>query len=119
MAETDDTGTGTAEIAPEPKLEPKVDDARVASRQPAKGRSALLPILGGVLAALAGFGVAQLVPNSWPLGNTSTLQAQLTSEISQVDALKAKILELGQRLDSSNLADRIAKLEAAPGIVQF
>lgn len=117
MAETDDTGTGTAEIKPEVPTQPIDDskpDPRAADPVAAPPRSPLLPILGGVLAALAGFGVAQLVPNGWPIGNTSSVQAELKAQVSQIDALKTQVLELSQRLDSSKLADRIAALEAAP-----
>ncbi len=126
MAETDDTGTGTAEIKaqikPDPMPDPKVDAAPLVvsdqaaqkTAKPARGRLTLLPVLGGVLAALVGYGAAQLVPNGWPIGNTSGLQAQLTAEIGQVDALKTQVLELGQRLNSAKLADRIVALEQAP-----
>ena len=104
MAETDNTG-------PDIAAAPLTSAAPTAA---AKRRSALWPVLGGVLAAAAGFGAAQLVPNGWPIGNTDTLQTQLAAEIAQVDTLKAQVLELSQKLDSSDLAKRIAKLEAAP-----
>lgn len=132
MAETDDTvtgstgtdGTGTA--ASEPAAEPNVDQDPIAPQVPPaapiperraetpKRSGPLLLLVGGVLAALAGFGVAQLVPNGWPIGNTSALQTELTAQVSQIEALKTQVLELSQRLDSSKLADRIAALEAAP-----
>lgn len=86
---------------PEPKAQP--------------GRSILWPLLGGVLAAAAGYGVAQYVPNGWPVGSSATLHTELAAEVSQLKALKDQILELNQRLDKvTALADRVAKLEAAP-----
>ncbi len=121
MAETDETGTGTADIKPQIKPEitpePIVEDAAVVAPKAPEQRkrnSPLLPALGGVLAALAGFGAAKLVPNGWPISGTSALETQLTGAIGQVDALKTQVLELSQRLDSAKLADRIAALEKAP-----
>ena len=38
------------------------------------------PILGGVIAAGAGFGLAQYVPGGWPVQDTSALQAALTAQ---------------------------------------
>lgn len=118
MAETDDTATGTAdlqsEIKPDPMPQRNVDAAPVAAAGQPRRAFGLLPVFGGVLAALAGYGVAQLVPNGWPIGGTSALQSQLTAELGQVDALKAQVLELSQTLKSSRLADRIAALETAP-----
>ena len=81
---------------------------------PAK-RSAWWPVLGGVVAALAGYSLAQVVPNGWPVGADTTLQTQLAAEVVQVQALKAQLLDLGQRLDAAAAStDRVAKLQAAP-----
>lgn len=111
MAETETPEPIAAELA---GSDPSAAPAAPGPRR----RSALGPVLGGALggivAALAGYGVAQYVPGGWPLASTATLESQLAAEISEVAALKAQVADLAQRLESATtLADRIAKLESA------
>lgn len=115
MAETDDTATT------EPTVEPAVRDALAPEPSPernavvVKKRSPLWLVAGGVIAAVIGYGVAQVVPNGWPLGNTSDLKSQLADEVAQVKALQVQVTALSQRLETaSSLVDRVSKLEAAP-----
>lgn len=117
MADTDDTGS--AEAIAEPSVEPTRPNASPdAPTVPAKPQSRggfALPLLGGILAAVAGYGLAQVLPNGWPVGPSPTLQTELAAEVAQVQALKNQVLELSQRLQEvSAIADRVAKLEAAP-----
>ena len=51
-------------------------------------------VLGGAIAALAGFGVAQLVPNGWPLAVTTDLSAQLVAQSNRIDALQGQVAAL-------------------------
>lgn len=107
MADIDASETVTADTKPA--------ELAIAPVVAPKQRSAVWPVLGGIVAAAAGFSVAQLVPNGWPIGNTSALEARLATELTQVDALKSQVLELSQRLDkAAALVDRVAKLEATP-----
>ena len=45
---------------------------------PARRHGWFGPILGGVIAVGAGFGLAQYVPGGWPVQDISALQAALT-----------------------------------------
>ena len=63
------------------------------------------PLLGGALAAAAGYGVAQYVPNGWPMASVVTLQTQVAELSDQVHALQADL----QKADA-----RLASLETAP-----
>jgi hypothetical protein len=117
MADTEETGSDdVGKTVPLPEQAVVVEPAKVAvTPAPSRRRSVLWPLIGGVLAAAVGFGAAQLVPNGWPIGATTTLQAQLADEVAQVKTLQGKVLELVQQLQAvSSMADRVAKLEAAP-----
>jgi hypothetical protein len=53
------------------------------------------------------------------LQDTTALSTQLAAEVNEVKALKAQIVELGQRIEAvSALADRVSKLETTPPVVQ-
>lgn len=98
------------------KEEPKVEVPPPAAAKPAPRRSPLWPVLGGVVAAGLGFGLAQVVPQGWPLQAPAT-DPGLTEAMAQVATLTAQVKELQSQLASANgLADRIAKLEAAPTV---
>jgi hypothetical protein len=104
--------------------------------KPQPRRSGLLgALLGGVLAAGAGFGVAQYVPQGWPITDTSALEARLAAQEVEIASLKAALAALpapdptlAARLetvtqalaalpppaDTTALSDRLAALEALP-----
>jgi len=91
MAPPDDAGTIQAPTAPRPKL---------------RGFAWLIwPLLGGVLAAAAGYGMAQYVPNGWPMASVVTLQDKVAALSDQVQALQQDLQKAG---------DRLATLESAP-----
>lgn len=116
MADADDTDTPNLKVDEAVLVGPVAPEAYAAPAPKARqGRSVIWPLLGGVLAAAAGYGVAQYVPNGWPIGTTTTLESQLAAEVGQVKVLKDQVVQLSQRLDTiSALADRVAKLEVAP-----
>lgn len=93
--------------------EPPVTEAT-----PAPRKTSVVPMVaGGVLAAAIGFGAAILVPNVWPLGDTTALQVQLDAQTAELDALKSSVAELAQAPAPSGdqaLIDRVAALEATP-----
>lgn len=121
MADPEETGPEVSKVEPADVEAPVVEEfkmsdpvAPVAVAAPRK-RSALWPVLGGVIAAVVGYGVAQVVPNGWPIGSSKTLESQLAAEVSQVQALKDQVAALGQKLEAaSGLVNRVSKLEAAP-----
>lgn len=109
-------------VTPEPErtvLPPEVPPIARAT-PPARPRSGLAgAVLGGVLAAGAGFGLAQFVPDGWPIADTSALEAQIAAQTADLAALKselARVSELAaapQPMADAGLADRIAALETA------
>ena len=96
---------------PQPKPQPVIQRRR--------GSGWLGAVMGGVLAAGAGYGVAQLVPGGWPIADTSALEAQLSAQAAEIAALKADIARVSelasapQPMPDSGLADRVAAVEAA------
>ena len=70
-----------------------------------------MALLGGIVAAVIGFGVAQLVPNGWPLGNLAAVEAQVAAQTAEIAALQTA---LAQSAPDAGLADRMAALESAP-----
>ncbi|WP_323040092.1 mitofilin family membrane protein [Gemmobacter sp.] len=76
---------------------------------PARKGNPLLPVLGGVVAAAIGFGLAQVVPDGWPLADT-------TRQISALDArIAAQDQKLAAMTPATGLADRIAAVESQVG----
>ncbi len=73
-------------------------------------------ILGGILAAAAGFGLARVVPGGWPLQDNSALEAQIKA---QADALAAMTAQLEAQIKAQTdalaaLNTQLADLEARP-----
>ena len=85
------------------------DDTGTTPQAPQRKRRGLAwviwPLLGGALAAAAGYGLAQYVPNGWPMASVVTLQTQVAVLSDQVQALQADL----QKADA-----RLASLETAP-----
>ena len=78
-------------------------------------RPALIgPVIGGVLAAAIGFAVAQFVPGGWPIADTAALEAKLTTQAEQTQALQTALAALSEAptAPDSVLTDRIASLES-------
>ncbi len=77
--------------------------------------------VGGAIAALFGFGLAQVVPNGWPLQGTDALRSTLSEQAStlatqqsEIDRLTAALAEVQARPTAdATLADRLATIEAA------
>ncbi|MDZ4391722.1 hypothetical protein [Cypionkella sp.] len=86
-----------------------------AAQVPARKSGWLGPILGGVIAAGAGFGLAQYVPGGWPLQDTSALQAALTAQQAETAGLKAQLAELSAKPAAAPDAGLTARLTALEG----
>ena len=122
MADTETNELEAAPVAltePDRPTEPKSDP--VPAPVPPRKGGWLGPIVGGVIAAGAGYGLAQYVPNGWPLQDTSALQAALTAQQQETAALKTQLAELETGLaaqevpatpDLAPLDARIAALES-------
>ena len=91
---------------------------------PTRGRrgGALLLLLGGIVAAIIGFGLAQVVPNGWPIGGDPVLvqaiQADLAAQTARNDRLEAELSALGTALKEmpkpdASLPEQIAAVQGA------
>ena len=79
-------------------------------------RSGLIgSILGGFLAALAGFLLAQYVPNGWPFAVTSNLEAQIAAQNQHLESLQNQMANLPKTIPADpTLQQRLTALEAIP-----
>jgi len=89
--------------------------------EPARRLGWVAPLLGGVIAAGLGYGLAQYVPGGWPIQDTSALQAALTAQQAETESLKAQLAEVAARPiagPDSDLEARVAALadQAAPDL---
>lgn len=98
---------------PKPELEPTPEPSPAAPTKQTRKGGWFGPILGGVIAAGAGFALAQYVPNGWPLQDTSALQAALTTQQQETAALKEQLAALTATSGDTGLEPRLAALEAA------
>ena len=108
-----------------------VVDAGNPDRGPKRQSGFIGLLIGGVLAAGAGFVLAKYEPGGWPLQDTSALQTEIQSQAKDIEQLKAALttsgggIALEQRLaaletaapiqtpvDLKSLQDRVALLEA-------
>lgn len=112
---------------PRPAAEPAPERPAVAAESappPARARSGGLfgMVVGGVIAAAAGFGLSQVVPDGWPIGSDTSVTDRLAQAEADLARLTAEVAEvpvpvlpdLGPveaRLDG--LASRVDAVEAA------
>lgn len=120
MADADKTDDGNAEVTPitlsEPAPEmmasqtgPELGDEIPLRAEPHRRSGFVGAALGGLIAAGAGFGIAQFVPNGWPVADTAALSAQLSEQAKQIEALRAQV-----PTPDTALQDRVVALESRP-----
>jgi hypothetical protein len=122
MADTDKlTDIPDASVAEEPVVGAVTPDPVVQTR-----RSGVLPaVFGGAVAAALGFGVAQVVPDGWPLPSGTAFEQAIADQSAALTAAETQIADLKQALaliearpaTDPSFAARIAKLESAPAPV--
>lgn len=69
-------------------------------------------VLGGVVAAGAGFGLARAVPDLLPMGGQGDLAATVAAQAEEIAALRADLA--ARPAPDPQIAERLAALEAAP-----
>ena len=111
------TDTETSQL----EAPPVTASEQVKPAEPVRRPGWIAPIVGGVIAAGLGYGLAQYVPGGWPIQDTSGLQAALTAQQAETEGLKAQIAELAARPipgPDSDLEARVAALadQAAPDL---
>ena len=84
---------------------------------PVQRRGSVVPmVIGGVLAAAVGFGLAQVVPQGWPLTDTSAMSAEVKTQAATIAALQTRVAALAEApvpaMDPAVL-DRLAAVETA------
>ncbi|MEO6299232.1 MAG: hypothetical protein ABIV25_06010 [Paracoccaceae bacterium] len=101
-------------IEPQPATITSMPDPLPAEPVKPRRNSIIGPVFGGILAALIGFGVAQLVPNGWPIADTSALEAKVAAQDSETKALATKIADLAKTPPPTDksLADRLTAIES-------
>ena len=111
----DDLETGQAGPDPAPaevKAEAPVAPPPPSRPASARGGSAFVGmVLGGVIAAGAGFGLARLMPDLMPTAGEADLSKTVAAQGAEIAALKG---ELAARPDLEDVVARLAALEAAP-----
>ena len=95
------------------------DQAEVRSGKvpPVQRRGSVVPmVIGGVLAAAVGFGLAQVVPQGWPLMDTSAISDEVKSQAATIAELQTRMAALAEApapvMDPAVL-DRLAAVETA------
>ena len=113
MAETDEI-TAQTDVGPTPATGAEQAPQTVPNPQrPARRRVGFVaPLLGGALAAAAGYGVAQYVPNGWPLQDTAQLEQQIAAQTEAIATLEARLaaVEAAKVPDISPLMETLATL---------
>lgn len=96
-------------------IEPHLEDPIVSPRpMPPQKKSGWLGLaLGGVIAAGAGYGVAQYVPKGWPIQDTSQLQAALDAQKQQIDLLQEQLASLAAKPKQDDVSERLDVIETA------
>lgn len=75
--------------------------------------SPVLPVLGGVVAAVIGFGLAQVIQINAPSPDIAVLQSTLAAQAAQIAALEAA---QGQSQPDPELSARVTALEGVPDL---
>lgn len=84
-----------------------------------KKRAGVPMFIGGAVAAILGFGVAQYVPDGWPMTrvDTSEMEAQIASQSSEIAELKqlfeTQSSELAAKIDETEFAAELTALSQA------
>lgn len=122
---TQDTHAAPEHAQLEPQPEPAPHEAEPARHDPPPapqpkggGGTLIAALLGGAIAAGAGFGLAQLVPDGWPVRSTATLESQIAAQSTRIDELSASLAALTAADPVAPLRDAVATLAAEAGALR-
>lgn len=105
-----------AELVSEALAERPAETASPAPARRRGGGAFLGTVLGGILAAGAGFGLARMVPGGWPVQDSSALEAQIKTQADSLAAMTAQLADLAARPvqdASAEIAALKAELQAS------
>jgi hypothetical protein len=105
-----------AELVSEALAERPAETASPAPARRRGGGAFLGTVLGGILAAGAGFGLARMVPGGWPIQDISALEAQIKTQADSLAAMTAQLADLAARPvqdASAEIAALRAELQAS------
>ena len=109
-------------VAPASRPPAKPDEPDQKSPTKARGNGVVALLLGGAVVAALGFGLAQVVPNGWPIGGDPAalqgLQVEIAAQIARADRLSGEIATLTAALKEAprpdaGLTEQIAALQSA------
>jgi hypothetical protein len=75
-------------------------------------------LLGGAIAAGAGFGLSRFVPDGWPIQSTAALESQIAAQAERIDALSASLAEITAADPVAPLRDAVSTLAAEAGALR-
>jgi len=122
--------TGTDQMPPDSDLVAQPAIALPDSAAAPRRRSPFWLIVGGAVSAVVGYGLAQVVPDGWPIGESATqiaeLQAAQAAQDTSAQALAADVARLsgavaeaGDQAAVEGLANRIAGVESGLAALQL
>ncbi|MEO0828963.1 MAG: hypothetical protein AAFY03_00700 [Pseudomonadota bacterium] len=99
VSEATEEGLGTDATADEVQPEPEPELETAAEAAPEQPTTTVIEkrkgfgggLVGGVLAAVLGYGAAQFFPDGWPLGANSEMAAQLTDHSGTLESLRTEL----------------------------
>jgi hypothetical protein len=75
-------------------------------------RNGVHALIGGAVAAVFGFGLAQVVPDGWPIQSTDAITAEVAALKDEIATLQGRLAEIPP--PDFTLPDRVAALESQP-----
>jgi hypothetical protein len=88
------------------------------ARQKGGAGTLIAVLLGGAIAAGAGFGLSRFVPDGWPIQSTAALESQIAAQAERIDALSASLAEITDADPVAPLRDAVSTLAAEAGALR-
>ncbi|WP_062762117.1 COG4223 family protein [Falsirhodobacter sp. alg1] len=109
------TEVNTESSGPRPGEPPKLTKPAEPHATHTSERPVFLPlVLGGVIAAVLGFGLAKWIPGGWPIQDNAPLQAEIQRQAQEITSLRDRVASMTMP-NLSPLEERLTALEQASG----